>query len=87
VDRVVAADRDPEIYAELLARPWYRGDRVPRCAAADAILAQFERIFTTPIERVSRRLRPARLLGLDRVPDAAGSIGRRLKRKWRQWTA
>jgi hypothetical protein len=87
VDRVVAADRDPDLYSGMLARPWYRGDRVPQCADSAAILAQFERIFTTPIDRVSRRLRPVRLLGLDRVPDAAGSIGRRLKRKWRQWTA
>lgn len=87
VDRVVAADRDPDLYAGLLARPWYRGDRVPRCADADAILAQFERIFTTPIDRVSRRRGPARLVGLDRVPDALRSIRFRLKRKWRQWTA
>jgi hypothetical protein len=87
VDRVVAADRDPAIYAGMLARPWYRGDRVPRCADADAILAQFEQIFTTPIDRVSRRCGPARLLGLDRTPDALRSIGLRLKRKWRQWTA
>jgi len=87
VDRVVAADRDPEVYAALLARPWYRGDRVPRCADADAILAQFEKIFTTPIDRVSRRRGPARLVGLDRVPDALRSIRFRLKRKWRQWTA
>ena len=87
VDRVVAADRDPAVYAGMLARPWYRGDRVPRCADAAAILAQFERIVTTPIDRVSRRRGPARLLGLHRLPDAAGSLGRRLKRKWRQWTA
>jgi hypothetical protein len=71
----------------MLARPWYRGDRVPRCADAEAILAQFEKIFTTPIDRVSRRRGPTRLLGLDRVPDALRSIRRRLKRKWRQWTA
>ena len=87
VDRVVAADRDPDLYAGMLARPWYRGDRVPRCADADAILAQFERIFTTPVDPVSRRRGVARMVGLHRLPDAAGSIGRRLKRKWRQWTA
>ncbi|MFM7137819.1 MAG: glycosyltransferase family 10 domain-containing protein [Planctomycetota bacterium] len=87
VDRVVAADRDPAVYAAMLARPWYRGDRVPRCADAAAILTQFERIFTTPIDRVSRRRGPARQLGLDRVPDALRSIRFRLKRKWRQWTA
>jgi len=87
VDRVVAADRDPDLLAAMLARPWYRGNRVPRCADAAAILGQFEKIFTTPIERVSRRRGPARLLGLDRLPDAASSIGRRIKRKWRQWTS
>ena len=87
VDRVVAADREPTIYAGMLARPWYRHDRVPHCADAAAILAQFDRIFTTPIEPVARRRGPARLLGLDRIPDAAGSLRRRLKRKWRQWTA
>jgi alpha(1,3/1,4) fucosyltransferase len=87
VDRVVAADRDPDLLAAMLARPWYRGNRVPRCADAAAILGQFEKIFTTPIERVSRRRGPARLLGLDRLPDAAASIGRRIKRKWRQWTS
>ena len=85
VDRVVAADRDPDVYAGMLAEPWYRGNRVPACADAAAILAQFERIFTTPIERVSSRRGPFQLLGLHRVPDAIGSIRRRLKRKWRQW--
>jgi hypothetical protein len=29
----------------------------------------------------------ARALGLDRLPDAAGSIRRRLRRKIRQWTS
>ena len=84
VDRVIALDRDPALLAETLARPWYRGNRVPACADADAILSQFERIFTTPFDRVSRRRGPARLLGLDRIPDATRSIRYRLKRKWRQ---
>lgn len=87
VDRVVAADRDPDLLAAMLAQPWYRSNRVPQCADAAVILGQFEKIFTTPIDRVSRRRGPARLLGLDRLPDAAGSIGRRIKRKWRQWTS
>jgi hypothetical protein len=69
----------------MLAKPWYRRNRVPACADAATILAQFERIFTTPIERVSSRRGPFQLLGLHRVPDAIGSIRRRLKRKWRQW--
>jgi hypothetical protein len=87
VERVVALDRDPAALAATLAHPWYHGNRVPPCADAEAILAQFERIFTTPIERVSRRRGPARMLGLDRLPDAGRSIGYRLKRKWRQWTS
>jgi len=87
VDRVVAADRDPDAYAGLLERPWYPGNRVPRCAESDAILGQFERIFSTPIRPVSARRGPGRWLGLDRVPDACGSIRRRLVRKWRQWTS
>ncbi len=87
IDRVVAADRDADIYAAMLEKPWFRGNRVPACAAAAAIVAQFERIFTTPIDRVSRRRGLARSLGLDRLPDAAGSIRRRIKRKWEQWTS
>jgi len=87
VDRVVALDRDRALLAETLARPWYRGNRVPPCADPDVILARFETIFTTPIEPVARRRGPARLLGLDRIPDASRSLGYRLKRKWRQWTS
>ena len=85
VERVIEVDRDPALLAETLTRSWYHRNRVPRCADAEAILEQFERIFTTPIDRVSRRRGPARLLGLDQIPDAARSIGYRLKRKWRQW--
>jgi hypothetical protein len=84
VDRVVAVDRDPDLHRRLLARPWYPGNRVPRCADAEAILAQFVRIVETPIDRISRRRGPARALGLDRLPDAAASLRRRLVRKWRK---
>ena len=87
VDRVIALDRDPVLLAETLARPWYRGNRVPRSADAETILDQFGRIFTTPIERVSTRRGSVQLLGLDRIPDATRSIRSRLKRKWRQWTS
>lgn len=86
VERVVAADRDPDRYAALLARPWYRDNRVPACADSGTLLAWFERVFTTPIEPVARRRGLARLTGLDRLPDALRSIRYRLKRKWRQWT-
>ena len=87
VDRVIALDRDPALLAETLARPWYHRNHVPRCVDADLILEKFTEIFTTPIDRVSRRRGPAHRLGLDRIPDAARSIRLRIKRKWRQWTS
>lgn len=87
VERVIEADRNPDVYAAMLGQPWYRGNRVPACADAAAILAQFEKIFTTTITPIARRRGPARLLGLDYVPDAAASIRRRITRKWRQWTS
>lgn len=87
VDRVIALDRDPALLAETLARPWYHRNHVPRCVDADLILEKFTEIFTTPIDRVSRRRGPAHRLGLDRIPDAARSIRFRIKRKWRQWTS
>jgi alpha(1,3/1,4) fucosyltransferase len=87
VERVIAVDRDPDLLRALLARPWLRGNRVPACADAATILARFAHIFETPVEPVARRRGVARLLKLHRLPDAAGSIGRRLRRKYRQWTA
>jgi len=81
----VAVDRDPDLLAAALAHPWYRGNRVPRCADAEAILDQFARIFVTPIERVAGRRGLVRRLGLDHLPDAAASVRRRITRKWRQW--
>lgn len=86
VDRVIEADRNADVYAKLLTEPWYRGNRVPACADATAILAQFEKIFSTTITPIARRGGPAKLLGLDYLPDAAASIRRRITRKWRQWT-
>ena len=86
VDRVIAVDRDPRLHRRLLAQPWFPGNRVPRCADAEAILDQFARIFTTPIERVSRRRGVARALGLDRLPAAASAARRRLARKWQKLT-
>ena len=87
VERVVAVDRDPDLLRTLLAQPWYRGNRVPRSADADVILEQFTRIFETPIEPVARRRGIARLLRLNRLPDAVRSIRNRLRRKYRKWTA
>lgn len=87
VDRVIEAERDPALYARMLAAPWYHGNRVPPCAEAEVLLARFTEIFETPIDRVSRRRGLARGLGLDRVHDAAASIRRRLTRKWRQWSS
>lgn len=87
VDRVVAVDRDPDLLRTMLRQPWLRDNRVPRSVDDGAVLDQFTRIFTTPIEPVARRRGAARRLGLDRLPDAVGSLRRRLRRKWRQWTA
>lgn len=87
VERVVAVDRDPSLLASMLATPWLRGNRIPRCVDEQAVLGQFARIFSTPIRQVARRLAAVRRLGLDRVPDAVGSLRRRVRRKWRQWTS
>jgi len=86
VERVVAVDRDPGLHRTLLERPWYRDNRVPPCVDPAAIVAQFARIFSTPIEQVSRRGGLLRLLRIDRLPAAAGSIRRRLVRKARKLT-
>ncbi len=86
VERVVALDRDDALYRAVLARPWLRGNRVPPCADTAAILDRFTTIFTTPIEPVARRRGPARLLGLDRLPDLAASARRRIVRRYRKLT-
>jgi len=82
----VAVDRDPNLLRRMLATPWLRNNRVPRSADEDQVLEQFTRIIETPVERAARRRGALRRLGLDRVPDALGSLRRRLRRKWRQWT-
>jgi hypothetical protein len=87
VDRVVAVDRDPALLAAMLATPWLCGNRVPRCVDEEVVLEQFRRIFATPVEPVARQRGPVRALGLDRLPDAAASLRRRLRRKYRQWTS
>lgn len=84
VDRVIAVDRDPDLHAALLARPWYRGNRVPAVAAAETLRAAFERIFTTPIDR--RAGGAGAWTGFGGLPYAVGSLRRRVRRKWRQWT-
>ena len=86
VERVVALDRDDALFRAVLGRPWFRGNRVPACADTTAILDRFTAIFTTPIEPVARRRDPARLLGLDRLPDMAASARRRIVRRYRRLT-
>jgi len=86
VERVVAVDRDPDLLRRMLATPWLRNNRVPRSVDEDQVLEQFTRIIETPVERAARRRGALRRLGLDRVHDALGSLRRRLRRKWRQWT-
>ena len=86
VERVVALDRDDALFRQVRARPWFRGNRVPACADTTAILDRFTEIFTTPIVPVARRRGPARLLGLDRLPDLATSVRRRIVRRYRKLT-
>lgn len=86
VERIVAVDRDESLHRSLLARPWYRGNRVPRCADMDAILDRFTEIIETPVARAARRRGPARRLGLDHLPHVAASIRRRLVRRYRKLT-
>jgi hypothetical protein len=82
VERVVEVDRKADLHRAMHARPWYRGNQVPRCVDPDAILDQFTRIFETSVEPVARRtgLRHT----LSRLPAEAASIRRRLTRKWRK---
>ncbi len=87
VERVVAVDRDPDLLARVLARPWMRGNRVPECADSGAILARFDRIFTEPVEPVARRRGVARALRLHRLPAALASLSHRLRRQWRKRAA
>lgn len=68
VDRVVVADRDPLVHLEMLRRPWYRDNAVPSCASMEAILRQFERIFTEPIETVARHRGLVRSPAFHRLP-------------------
>jgi hypothetical protein len=70
----------------MLARPWYRGNRVPRCADTDAILDRFTEIFETPIDPAARRRGPLRTLGIDRIPDTVAGIRRRIVRRYRKLT-
>ena len=84
VDRVVEVDRNPTLHAELLARPWYRDNRVPACADAGTILEQFSRIFSTPVEPVARRRTLGHLVGIDRLPAESASLLRRVRRKWQK---
>lgn len=86
VERVVEVDRNPDLHRAMLARPWFRDNRVPTCADPDAILEQFTRIFAAPIAAVARRKGIGRTLGLHRLPTELASIRRRLVRKFRKWT-
>jgi hypothetical protein len=87
VERVIEVDRNPDLLHAMLRRPWLRGNRVPACAEETRVLDRLTHIIETPVPPVARRGGLARRLGLDRLPDAAASLRRRLARKWRQWTA
>ncbi len=87
VDRVVAVDRDPKLRRQLRRYPWYRDNRMPDCVDPAKVLAQFARIFNTPILPVARRRDLWRLSGLDRLPATFRSLRRRAKGKYRKMTA
>ena len=84
VDRVVAVEESPSLRRELLAHPWYRGNVVPQGACPTAILGKFRQIFETPIEPVARKRSVSRFFFLDHLPAEAGSIRRRIVRKYRK---
>lgn len=77
VDAVIAVDRDPGRYRQMLSRPWLRDNAVPVSADPAAILEQFERIFETPIHPVGQRRSVARRLGLHRAPALVSGLRRR----------
>jgi len=82
----VEVDRNADLHRALLARPWLRDNRLPAGVDPEAILAQFTRIFATPVEPVARRTGLGRTVGLHRLPGELASIRRRIKRKWRKLT-
>ena len=84
VDRVVEVDRNPALHLELLGRPWYPGNRVPACADTEALLDQFARIVSTPVEPIASCRSVRHVLGFDRLPAEIASVRRRILRKWRK---
>ena len=86
VERVIEVDRNPDLYRAVVEEPWLRNNQVPACVDPDRILAQFTRIFETPIEPVARRRGLLQTLRLHRVPATIFSIRKRLERKYRKLT-
>lgn len=82
VERVITVDRDPDLHARLLGTPWLRGNRVPGCVAAERVLDQFARIFSTPVEPVAKQRGMARGLRLHRLPATVTSLRQRIRRRW-----
>ena len=87
IERVREVDRDAAQHRAMLERPWYRGNRVPACADAEAVLDRFTTIFETPVSPVARRLGLGRRLRLDRIPSQVASARRRLDRRIRKLTS
>ncbi len=55
VARIAAIDQDDAVYRQMLAEPFFPRDCVPESLQDDAILDQFERIFSQPKEKARRR--------------------------------
>ena len=66
VERVIEIDRNDDLYLEYLREPWFHGNAPPQHLLPEAMLDQFERIFTTFITPVALR-RPATLRRRARV--------------------
>ncbi|MBI4757369.1 MAG: glycosyltransferase [Betaproteobacteria bacterium] len=57
IDAIVELDRDDNLYLERLKQPWLHGNRVPEALEPEALLAAFDRIFSSNVSPVAVRRR------------------------------
>jgi len=57
IEKVIELDRDDAKYLEFMRQPYFYNDQPNQFFSHARLLDFFERIFTTPIERVARRRR------------------------------
>lgn len=53
VERIIAVDRDDSLYLECLRQPWLRDNKPPEAFCPEAVLEQFERVFSTKVRPVA----------------------------------